>query len=324
MSWFYYNNGTIVAQLHFDHDPRLDPTGGDTTFALFVPEIQPRHDLEGQQYDEFTLGYEGAVASGLRAGVRGIARRLRWAVDDAFDPVSGTFQLGNPGRGNLGFTPRARRYYTALVLTLEKPRGRRFDFLASYVLSRSSGNYPGLYDVQQGAQQTDPSPAPNTGLVFDYPELYPNSSGLLPNDRPHVLKFSGSYRFGAGITAGAAVAWESGTPRNEFGAAMAGVFYNVFLQPRGTVGRTPSLFDLNLRLAYALPEWKSGMRPKLSLDLFHLTNARTTIRQDDIHYLTLDAAGNQATINPGYTRGLNFQPPMSARLGITLDFGDIP
>jgi hypothetical protein len=316
----YYNNGSSVVQLRFDHDPRVDPTGGDTTFAVYQPAIEPRRDIEGQSYDEFTAGYEGTVGRGLRAGVRGVSRRLRWAVEDAFNPTVGAFQLGNPGRSNLGFTPRAVRHYSALVFTLEKPAGAHFDFLASYVLSRTSGNDPGLYDVQQ----ITPAPAPNTGLAFDFPELYPNSLGLLPNDRPHVLKFSGSYQTDIGVALGIVTSWASGLPRNDFGAAVAGFPYNVFLRPRGSAGRTPSIYDLNFRLAYTLPSWGRGLRPKVSLDLFHLTNSRTAVRLDDVHYLALDSAGNQTTINPGYNRGLNFQPPMSARLGLTLDFGAGP
>jgi hypothetical protein len=308
--------GISTVVLQYDHDPRLDPTGGDTVFSIFAPQITPRRDIKGQYYDEFTLGYESAIGPTLRAGIRGVARRLKWAVEDAFNPASGTFELGNPGRGNLAFTPRARRYYSALVLTLEKPGGQHFDFLASYVLSRSSGNYEGLYDYQGGIA------FPNTTWNFDFPELYPNSYGLLPNDRPHVVKFSGSYRFKPGVTAGVVVSWSSGTPRNEFGATSIGnPFYHLFLRPRGSAGRTPSLFDLNLRLAYALPAWRSSVRPKVSLDLFHLTNARTEVRKDDIHFLALDSAGNQGTVNPGYNRGLIFQPPMSARLGVSFDFG---
>jgi hypothetical protein len=318
LSTLYYNNGSSVVQLRFDHDPRVDPAGGDTTFALFVPQIEPRRDLEGQSVDELTLGYEGTVARNLRAGVRGVVRWLRWAVEDAFNPVENTFQIGNPGRGNLAFAPKAVRHYSALVFTLEKPRGGHVDFLASYVLSRSSGNYPGLYDVQQ----VDPAPAPNSGLAYDYPELYSNSSGLLPNDRPHLLKFAGSYRFDAGLAVGVVTSWMSGLPRNELGAAEVGFPYNVFLRPRGSAGRTPSIFDLNFRLAYTMRTWGS-VRPKVVLDLFHLTNSRTAVRQDDVRYLSLDDAGNQTTDNPGYNRGLNFEAPRSARLGLTLDFGGL-
>jgi hypothetical protein len=78
-------------------------------------------------------------------------------------------------------------------------------------------------------------------------------------------------------------------------------------------------------LTYALPIWRGGgVRPKLHLDLFHLGNARTVVRRDDVRYIGLDADGNQAEANPVYNRPEVFQPPMSARLGISLDFGDMP
>ena len=68
MAILYYNNGVSVAQLLFDHDPRLDPTGGDTIFAQLNPQVQPRRDLKGQYFDELTLGYERALGGRLRAG----------------------------------------------------------------------------------------------------------------------------------------------------------------------------------------------------------------------------------------------------------------
>ena len=83
---------------------------------------------------------------GFGRGSEAVYRRLRWALEDAIDPEGETLQVGNPGRGNLAFLPRAKRTYAALVFTVEQPPGGRFDFLASYVLSRSYGNYAGLYD----------------------------------------------------------------------------------------------------------------------------------------------------------------------------------
>jgi hypothetical protein len=319
MAVINYSNGVSVTQLLFDHDPRLDPGGGDTVFAVFEPEVQPRRDLEGQYFDELTLGYERALGSRLRAGIRGVARRLRWAVEDAFSVDSGMYQIGNPGRGNLGFTPRARRHYTALVLTLEKPDGR-FNFLASYAISRTSGNYQGLYDY---ARDFLPA-APNTTSEFDFPEQYANSSGLLPNDRTHVAKFAGSYRVDGRLTAGTFVSWASGVPRDELGATPIGDGIHAYLRPRGSAGRNPSVLDLNLRLAYTLPAWSKGVAPRLSLDLLHLTNARTALRHDDVRFLTLDADGNQALLNPNYNHPRAFAPPMKARLGITVDIGESP
>jgi hypothetical protein len=266
--------------------------------------------------DEFSLGYERVLGRQFRVSVRGISRSLRWAVEDAVNPATGKFELGNPGRGNLAFTPRAQRTYRALVLTIEKPQGRRFSFLTSYVLSQSRGNYEGL--SMEGGTTANIAP------TFDVPETYPNSIGLLANDKPHIVKFSGSYRFDFGLTVGMAIAWMSGEPRNEFGQVFTPSFgaYNVFLQPRGSAGRTDAVFDASLRLTYALRPWgRTALWPKVYLDLFHLGNRRTALHFQDLHYLETDPDGNPTTPNPLFGRPLLFQPPMSARIGLSLDFG---
>jgi hypothetical protein len=154
---------------------------------------------------------------------------------------------------------------------------------------------------------------------FDSPGQYRNNTGPLPNDRPSVLKLSGSWATGR-ATIGTAIAWMSGRPRNEFGGTVAGPPL-AFLRPRGTAGRTESVLDVNLRLTYALRPWKrSGIRPRAYLDLFHVGNARSAVLYDDVHYFSVDVA-DQTDLNPGYGRPLAFQPPMSARLGVSLDFG---
>src|SRR4030095_14736855 len=88
---------------------------------------------------------------------------------------------------------------------------------------------------------------------FDFVEQTPQGLGLLPNDRTHVLKFFGAYRFGFGLTAGTSLVWESGTPLSEYGGIFVGPPYWSFLQPRGSVGRTPAIWDLNFRYTYLIP-----------------------------------------------------------------------
>ena len=307
-AWYYDPQSFVI--LRYNHDPRFDPSGADTTIdVLFGPVVvEPRHDLKGQSVDEFTLGYERAIGRETRIGVRGIYRRLRWAVEDVFNPVTGQFALGNPGRGDLDVVPRAKRTYSALVLTFEKPEGRRFDFSASYVLSRSRGNYSGLFDYLSGGA------GPNISQQFDDPNQYRNSTGLLPNDRPHVFKVSGAYRFDFRLTVGTALAWMSGTPRNEFGPAL------VFLKARGSAGRTESVLDAGVRLTYGLGSaWGRAVRPTVYLDVFQLGNRRSPLILDD-QLSTFDQHGNTVP-NVGYGRPLEFQPPSSARLGLSIDFG---
>ena len=72
--------------------------------------------------------------------------------------------------------------------------------------------------------------------MFDFPDLMANGDGLLPNDRTHVLKASGFYRFVSGLNVGASVLWQSGTPLSEFGGSAVGYPYKVFLRQRGTAG----------------------------------------------------------------------------------------
>lgn len=317
MAGFYFGGGEgAISDVLYDHDPRIDPSGGQTIHESIGGETQHSRHLEGQHFDEFTLGYERAVGRAFRMGVRGMHRALRWALEDALNPVTEQFAVGNPGRGNLAFAPRARHTYSALVLTFERPVRDRFGFLVSYVLSRTRGNYAGLYDFEQG------TPFPNTGSQFDLPETYINNEGLLPNDRPHTVKFSGSYAFDIGITVGTAIAWMSGTPRDEFALGTVGNF--VFLQPRGSAGRTESVLDASLRLTYAFPRWRgTAVQPKVYLDLFHLGNRRTPLLLDDVRYLAIDAERVPSLPNPTYGRPHFFQPPVSARLGVSIDFGTL-
>jgi hypothetical protein len=183
------------------------------------------------------------------------------------------------------------------------------------VLSRTWGNFTGLYgsDVYFG------NPGTNYGLMM--PHQAQNSTGLLPNDRPHVLKFVGTFRPARALSVGAFFTFLSGTPLNDFGAAPSGVatFNPAFLAPRGSVGRTPAIKDLNLRLAYDA-RWARGTTARVLLDLVHVGNPRTTVRVDQIHYQTADAEGNQTIVNRDYLRPLAFLPPMAARLGIEVSF----
>jgi hypothetical protein len=193
-------------------------------------------------------------------------------------------------------------------MTLEKPRVVASTFWHRTCSRVQWGNYPGLYDFELGFAN------PNTTTEFDVPEQFPNSTGLLTNDRTHVIKFSGSYRVNGAMTVGTSLSWASGVPRNELGATTAGYVHS-FPRQRGSAGRTASIFDANLRMTYELPSWARGARPKLLLDLFHMGNTRTIIRRNDVHYLAVDENGNQSVINPTFNRGEVFQPPMSARVG---------
>lgn len=115
--------------------------------------------------------------------------------------------------------------------------------------------------------------------------------------------------------------WISGTPLNIYGASIHGSSWPIFLVPRGTAGRLPSIWDLSLRLSYEIPsQVLSGSRPRLILDVYHIGSPLTVVQQDQTKYLSVDENGNQADPNPLYGSPMRFQPAMSMRLGMEVNF----
>lgn len=314
LSTLYHIEGSRLLYITYDHDPRLDPSRGDS-LSVGTSQIRPEvNDLDGQHFDEFTVGYERAVGKNFKIGLRGVYRTLRDAIEDGHVPTANDFFYGNPGKGLLSIYPKATRDYTSLELTLEKFGSQRFNFLASYVWSRNYGNYSGLFDMESIFA------APNSGGNFNDSVLMLNSTGLLTNDRTHAFKLSGSYRWDFGVTVGTAFSWLSGTPLNEYGGTTI-PGYTGFLRQRGTAGRTPSILDFNLRVAYDFAKRdRAVLRPRVILDAFHIGSRRQSVNFEQIHYFDLDENGNQTNPNPIYGHATKYQPPMAVRLGLEVGF----
>ena len=134
------------------------------------------------------------------------------------------------------------------------------------------------------------------------------------------LNFMVHYRFDYGLSMGIFFLWMSGTPLNEFGTGSLG-WGRIFLQPRGTAGRTSSIWDLNFRLTYMLPQLISfDYQARFILDLFHIASQQEAVNYDQLHYLNVDEYGNQTDLNPTYGLPTSFQPPMSLRFGMEVNF----
>jgi hypothetical protein len=297
----------------FSTDPRQPGAVPDSTTTFVDPESSwttPQPHLKAEHLDEYTAGYERILGTATRVTLRGVRRETSSAFLQVHDST-GNILLGVPGRGALSFLPFPERHYTAVEISVEGT-WRRLGYRASYVLSRTYGNYTGLYssDTYTG------SPGQNLGLFYWFQA--PNSTGLLPNDRPHVLKLVGSYQVSRALGAGGFFSIMSGTPLNDFGAGPDSDVPS-FLAPRGSRGRTPAVLDFNVRLSY---QWNlmRGAPARLVIDMLHIGNPQTTVRQDQRHWRTVDAQGNQSSLNPDYLRATAFQPPMAARLGVEVGF----
>ena len=299
----FYGSGTSVIT-RYHHDPRVDSTGGSIYITQPFGGVSEAPGLRGEYHDAATLGYERQIGRGLRFGAQFSATAVRNVIEDSYSQ-DGTYVVGNPGFGVLDSFPRPTHTYNALELTLEHSGGAHLDFRVSYVLSRNAGNYTGLY-APEG------SPA-NVSTQFDNHDSLAISKGLLPNDRTHVLKASGSYRFGGGFSVGASGWVQSGTPENDYGVNTDGVI--IFLQPRGTAGRTPVTGDLNVRFDYVL---RRGAGPRFTLDLQHVGSPRGPLTYSYLHYDFSDDNGKPIDVDPNYGKVSVYQRPMSARLGVLI------
>ena len=302
----------LSSQYHID-GVTIIFSGVDTAGAYsheLTGEIAPEvDDLEGQHYDEFTLGYERQVGRHYKLGVRTVYQTLRQGIEDGeIAPGTLEFVYGNPGSGPMADYPEMEREYMALELIAESAGNERFNFLASYVLSRNRGNYPGLFNSEYKL------PFPNANASYDLLETLVDGTGLMPNDRTHVFKLHGSYRMAMGLEFGTSFMWASGTPLNEFVAASM-LPWRTFAMQRGTAGRTDAIWDWNLRFVYNLASLMgTGWRPRLIADVFHIGSKRTPVDMDQVREFA------PGVPNPTYGLATRYQPPMTVRLGMEVDF----
>jgi hypothetical protein len=163
------------------------------------------------------------------------------------------------------------------------------------------------------------SPMPNSNSQLFVTSLIPHAMGLLPNDRTHVLKIAASHRLWRGLNAGIFFSWMSGTPLSDYGKDSVGL--TIFLSDRGTAGRTPSLWDLNARFTYDLSSVVQSLpQTRLIIDLLHIASQRTAALIEQDHYRGTEVNGAQTDPNPYYGQPTAFQPPMSVRLGVEVNF----
>ncbi|MFQ5679703.1 MAG: TonB-dependent receptor domain-containing protein [Gemmatimonadota bacterium] len=316
-----------------DVDPRADPDSvlfEQTIVDPCCPAVKKVPGISGDHVDEFVLGYERVLKRSWVLGVRGTYRSLRGAFASgfAFGPGGPEPRMGTRGKGPLSFLPPGKRDYRALTLTLSR-RADPWDVSAAYVLSRTTGNYTGQYDLDTR------NAFPGIPFLVELASQAPNSSGLLPNDRPHVFKLTGAYDLSFGLDAGAFLTWQSGTPLSELGST-GFLFRPLFLTKRGSAGRMPSIWDVNLRLSYRVARLLGrGGASRLVLDLLHVGNPRRVVDVDQTRFRGVDPAlgplaaltepyevlvANQVAPNPNFGAALRHQPPMTLRLGLQMEF----
>ncbi|MDX6692398.1 MAG: hypothetical protein QOF02_1, partial [Blastocatellia bacterium] len=307
-------------------------------------------DLKPQTVNEATAGVEYELVKDLAVSARGIYRTQGSVIEDGSFDDGTTYFLFNPGESLTDRRAeevtgsrfgRARRYYRALEFSATKRFTNNYQFIASYVFSSLIGNYEGLFRNDNG--QTDP----NITSLFDLISLLDKTYGRLPNDRPHQLKFDGSYRTPFKLLIGASFRAQSGIPFNALiphpvygnnegfdvqrGTAIVPVpntaidvagFPNRVDSVGGT--RTPTTYNLDLNAYYPI-QFGENRQLRFQVDWFNVFNNQRAIRLDETVSINSGISGvaNVAAnrfVNPFFGRGTIFQFPSSLRLGIKFQF----
>jgi hypothetical protein len=184
-------------------------------------------------------------------------------------------------------TPRARRLYRGIELLARKSVTDRLWLQASYVYSSLRGNYDG------GVNQITGS----TGLGFDedydYPAQWHNGYGILSLDRPHRFRFDGYWVAPWQVSVGLQAFVESGAPLNRLGFFNSFYGSMVFLDPRGSAGRLPTLWDANLTLGYPIAIGR--LTVALQAYVFNLFDSQIAVSRNDA-WSNRRPAGFPATI----------------------------
>ena len=226
-------------------------------------------------------------------------------IEDQGSIVNGdeVYFYGNPGEGATAITPtsgatkpfptpRPLRTYNALELSITRRFANRWLGSASYVYSRLYGNYPGLSNTDEvrsptlgvtysNAQNAVGSVVRNgdaASRAWDIDEILFDSkgnkgvNGLLPTDRPNVVKLYGSYTFKFGTEVGANFYGGSGTPLSTYAWTINTI--PIFVNGRGDMGRTDPLYQTDLVIAH---EVKLGETKRLRFEanVINLFNQKT-------------------------------------------------
>ncbi|MFY9551531.1 MAG: hypothetical protein WAU32_10300, partial [Thermoanaerobaculia bacterium] len=270
--------------------------------------------IKAAYQDELTVGVEKAIDPSLSVGVKGTYRTLGRTIEDRCDldstvaPSScALFNPGGAGQGASGFFPTcngsanptdptagtcsstgvpvgdAKRIFRGIELVARKQFSNTLWAQASFLYSSLRGNYSGA--IREASGQTDPG----INADYDYYQFTNNGYGKLELDRPVQARLDAVYNSPIGVSAGAQFYVRSGLPMTRLG------FFNnfypdlLYLEQRGTFGRTPTDYDLNLSLGYNLNVGPVTITPQV-----YLLNAlnRQTVTGYDTNFNT---AGNFVT-----------------------------
>jgi hypothetical protein len=283
--------------------------------------------------DEFVAGVEREIKQGFNVSGRFIYRTLGRVIEDfqlsrlsdiycgfeGTDPNCvpadyGSFMVGNVSSQFPGM-PDPQRIYKAFELVANKRLRNNWQMMASWRISRLTGNYEGLFNNDNG--QSDP----NITSKFDFPYVNDRifwgptgDQGVLPIDQTHIIRLFGSYALKYGMNIGLGLNAQSGIP-----ISMLGYVYDYganerLLEPRGSQGRTKWVVTVDAHADYTF-KITEGQQITAIFDIFNIPNLQTATN--------LDMAYESADVgipNPAFKSPTAFQAPRQVRFGLRYTF----
>jgi hypothetical protein len=268
--------GTFIEQNDRRHPSNQSDPALTAYFGREQNTVDP--DLRPVETYELTTGLDHELTSLMSVGVRYTHKSLVRTIEDVGVLVPGVgevFFIANPGFGvaqqilpkPAPAFPAAEREYDAIELRATRRLANRWSMFAGYTWSRLFGNYGGLASSDENGRT-----APNVERYFDGQYLVFDKdgnpvSGLLPTDRPHYLKLTGTYDTPWGTNVGLYAQISSGTVKSTSINLLG--YSPTFINGRGDLGRTPvySQFDLFLQHDFRLP---GGHRVNLNVNVDNL------------------------------------------------------
>ncbi|HEX6851568.1 MAG TPA: TonB-dependent receptor [Candidatus Polarisedimenticolaceae bacterium] len=332
--------------------PSGSPTGWQTLFEvrpdpgsnLFEPGIQP------QSIDEYTLGYEFQFNPTFGVGAKYVKRDWDNIITQTFDfdyvftppDVVTSRQIQT-----LGINEDAKRSYEGVILTADKRFANNWELRANYVWSKTEGNV----ETENGFDSFG---------AYDVPDATQNRYGLLSFDVKHAVKFQASYEIPLksarhGLSVGSIFDFRAGNPwaRNRTYSQIVGPGYNGtqdlplgteclasapcanaltgdqvatvqhFTDPRGSTGREPNAWNLDLSAKYRF-KFSKNTNFEAMFECFNVTNEQNTLVVSSTWF---EAPGSAAQRRTNYTLGFptaygtagtNLQTPRAYRLNFAL------
>ncbi len=285
------------------------------------PNIRPPYG------DEILVGFERQVGTSWTFGLRGIYRSIRMVLEDGCVPEGGcdNYAFFNPGfstevclEGVCQPAPQfgpGRRYFRGVEVTAQKRLADNWLIFASYLYGSLKGNYDGSFRAIGGFFARNP----NITDDFDYPEFQVNANGKLTLDRPHTVKLQAAYVFPFNLTLSASGYYQSGTPLSRIGWWNGYEGPELFLTPRGSEGRSPETYEVDLHLDYGLCAG-AGDHPLPGGPLQRPQPSADPRRRSGLGASTRPTTTRPTPTNDHYGLPNTFQQPRTLRLGLRVSF----